>query len=133
VSLSNAEKFRRALAAINRNDIDAALEHVHPELEWRVPGVFPDAQVYRGHDGVRAWRATLEDAFEELRLDPQGEFRELDDTHVVVPVRAFGRGRESGIPVDVSFWMLGAGREQLERMEFYPSEEEALAAAKHKM
>jgi ketosteroid isomerase-like protein len=131
MSLSNAEKFRRALEAVTNGDIDAALRYVHPEVEWRVPSVLPDAAVYRGHDGVREWEAIMRDAFEELRLEPEGDFRELDEVHVLVPVRASGRGRESGIPVHVSFWMLGTGRELLERMEFFPSENDGLHAAGH--
>jgi ketosteroid isomerase-like protein len=126
--LSNADKFRLAIEAVNRNDIDAALQYVDPKVEWRAPAVMPDTQTYHGHDGVRAWRATMEEAFEQLRLEPRGEFRELDDVHVLVPIRASGRGRESGVEVDVSFYMLGTGRDLLARMEFFPSEDAALAA-----
>jgi hypothetical protein len=71
----------------------------------------------------------MAEAFEDLRLDPQGAFRQLDDVHVLVQVRASGHGGESGIPVDVLFWMLGTGAVLLERMEFFATEEEALAAA----
>jgi ketosteroid isomerase-like protein len=126
--LTNAEKFRRALAAFNRGDVEAALEHAHAEVRWEAPTVLPDTQTYHGHVGVRAMWETMNDAFEDVRLDPEGEFRELDDVHVLVPVRFSARGRQSGIEVNVSFFMLGTGRELLERMEFFPSEAEALEA-----
>ena len=126
--LSNAEKFRRALDAFNRGDADGTLEHAHPDVSWEAPGVLPDTQTYRGHEGVRAMWETMNDVFEDLRLDPMGDFAELDDVHVLVPVRFRGRGRHSGIDVDISFFMLGTGRELLERMEFFPNEEEALEA-----
>src|SRR5881409_1029202 len=114
--LSSAEKFRRALEAVNRGDIDGALEHVAPTIEWRTPATLPDTQTYHGHEGVRKWWELMDDAFEHLRIDPTGEFAELDDVHVLVPVGASGRGRESGVPVNVSFFMMGTGLEQLERM-----------------
>ena len=47
---------------------------------------------------------------------------------MLVPVRALGRGRESGTEVNVSFYLLGSGGERLERMEFFPNETEALEA-----
>ena len=126
--LTNAEKFRRSLEAFNRGDAEGTLEHAHPDVRWEAPGVLPDTQTYRGHEGVLAMWKTMTDAFEDLRLDPTGDFAELDDVHVLVPVRFRGRGRHSGIAVDVSVYMLGTGRDLLERMEFFPSEEEALAA-----
>jgi ketosteroid isomerase-like protein len=128
VTLTNADKFRLAIEAVNRGDLEAALEHQHPAVLWEPPTVLPDTQTYRGHAGIRAWWKTMDEAFENLRLDPEGEFKELDDVHVLVPIRASGRGRQSGIEVNVSFYMLGTGRELLERMEFFPSETEALEA-----
>ena len=127
---SNADKFRLAIEAVNRYDLDEALQYVDRKVEWRAPAVMPDAETYYGHDGVRAWRATMEEAFDQLQIEPQGEFDELDEVHVLVPVRASGRGRESGVQVNVSFYMLGTGADLLERMEFFPTEEAALAAAR---
>jgi ketosteroid isomerase-like protein len=128
MALANSEKFRRAIAAFNRGDVDAALEHADPDVKWEAPAVLPDTQTYHGHRGVRAMWDTMNDAFEGLRLEPEADFKELDETHVLVPIRFFGRGRQSGIEVNVSFFMLGTGRELLERMEFFPSEAEALEA-----
>jgi hypothetical protein len=71
------------------------------------------------------WK-NMTDTFEDLTLTPLGDFRDLDDVHVLVEIRLNGSGRQSGIPVDVSFFMLGTGLDLLERMEFFPSEEEAL-------
>jgi ketosteroid isomerase-like protein len=124
----NVEKFRSAIEAFNREDVDDALKEIDPQVEWQTPRSLPDARTYYGHQGVKSWWATMTDAFEELRLEP-GEFKDLGEGKVLVPVRASGRGRDSGAEVSVSFYMLGWGREKLERMEFFPSEEEALEAA----
>lgn len=128
---SRIDQFRSALEAFNRGDIEAALEDVDPAVEWHTPGILPDSQTYYGHDGVRAWADTMGDAFADLRLEPQSDFRELDTEHVLVEVRASGRGRESGIEVKAAFFMLATGREKLARMEFFPTEQDALAAAGH--
>jgi hypothetical protein len=128
VPLTNPEKFRRAIEALNRGNPPATLEYVHPDVMWEAPGVLPDTQTYHGHAGVLAMWKEMTEAFEGVRLDPLGDFRELDDVHVLVEIRLTGRGRHSGVPVDVSFYMLGTGLELLERMEFFFSEEEALQA-----
>jgi ketosteroid isomerase-like protein len=129
----NSDKFRLALEAVNGRDAEKMVEHVHPDVEWQVPALFPDAEVYRGHAGMRRWLATIEDVFDDLRIEPVSAFRDLDEEHVLVEVRASGTGRESGVPVDATFYMLGTGRELLERMEFFAAEEDALVAAGHKM
>jgi hypothetical protein len=128
VAISNSEKFRRAIEALNRGDPPGTLEFVDPEVRWETPGVLPDTQTYHGHAGVLTMWKEMTDTFEDLTLTPLGDFRDLDDVHVLVEIRLNGRGRQSGIPVDVSFFMLGTGLDLLERMEFFPSEEEALQA-----
>ena len=127
MSQEDVEKFRDALEAFNRGDVQAALKDMDPKVEWRTPQILPDAQTYQGHDGVKAWWAMWNDAFADLRLEP-GEFKDLGEGRVLVSVRALGRGRESGAEVDVSFYLLGSGSERLERMEFFASETEALEA-----
>ena len=127
MSQEEVEKFRNALEAFNRGDIHEALKDMDPQVEWRTPQSLPDAQTYHGHDGVKAWWAMWNDAFADLRLEPD-EFKDLGNGRVIVPVRALGRGRESGAEVDVSFCLLGSGSGRLERMEFFASEAEALEA-----
>ena len=120
--------FRNALEAFNRGDVQGALKDMDPQVEWHTPHSLPDTQTYHGHQGVEAWWKMMRDAFDDLRLEA-GVFKDLGDGKVLVPVRASGRGRDSGVPVNVSFYLLGWGREKLERMEFFPSESEALEAA----
>lgn len=124
-------KFRRALEAFNRGDLEAAMQDMDPEVEWFPPGSLPDKQTYRGYDAVRAWWATLSDVFTDFQIEP-GEFRDLGDGVVMVAVKAVGSGKESGVPVEASFCMLGTGHDLLKRMEFFPSEEEALAAVQER-
>jgi ketosteroid isomerase-like protein len=127
MSQENVEKFRRALDAFNQGDVERALNDIDPQVEWHTPQSSPDAQTYHGHEGVKSWWALWSDAFDQLRLHP-GEFKDLGEGRVLVPIRASGRGHESGAEVNVSFYLLGWGREKLERMEFFPTEREALEA-----
>jgi ketosteroid isomerase-like protein len=127
MSREQVEMFRSALEAFNRGDVPSALKNIDPQVEWQTPRSLPDPQTYYGHEGVESWWAMMRDAFVELRLEP-GEFQDLGEGQVLVPVRASGRGRESGVEVSVSFFLLGWGREKLERMEFFPNETEALEA-----
>ena len=50
----NVELVRRAYDAWNRDDMDACLALMDPEVEWHTTGRLPDVEpVYRGHEGVR--------------------------------------------------------------------------------
>jgi ketosteroid isomerase-like protein len=55
-SQENIEAFERELQAYNQQDIEAILEVLDPEVEWR-PAVQKmlggEATVYRGHEGIR--------------------------------------------------------------------------------
>lgn len=46
------EQVRQLYAAINRNDIPAALKLFDPDIERIEPAGFPSAGTYRGHAGV---------------------------------------------------------------------------------
>lgn len=73
----------------------AALEYVDPEIVFDsaiVSGA--EGGTYRGHEGLRAWAAASEAAFEELRATPE-EFRDLGD-RVLMLGRVVVRGRGSG-------------------------------------
>ena len=75
-----------AYAAFNARDLDAALEHLHPDVEW--PNVL-EGTTMRGRDQVAAyWRrqwATGDPHVEPVRID------EEDDRHLVVAVHQIVR------------------------------------------
>jgi ketosteroid isomerase-like protein len=91
------EIVRRLNEAINRWDIAGVVAMLDPECEWWDREDDPGAGVHRGHDGVRAFLADL-DEVAELRVEAK-EFIH-DGDYVLVPVRLGGRGRASGIPFD---------------------------------
>ena len=82
-----------------------------PEVVSEVRADLPDAQTYRGHEGVRRLIATFDEVLEDSWYRPV-EFVDAGD-HVVVPLRWGGRGRGSGAQSDLEeIWVftLEAGR-----------------------
>lgn len=97
--------------AWNSRDIEAGVELLHPDIEWRPPPESPFAGPYRGRAEVRRFFRSMLEAFEELRREPL-EFIERGDK-VIVPVRSYVRGAGSGVGVTVSVidvWELRDGR-----------------------
>ena len=103
MSQENVEICRRVAELLGGDNptasVHAALEYADPEV------VFESAIVsaaegggYRGHDGIRAWAADYEAAFDEVRTTPE-EFRDLGD-QVLMLGRVVGHGRASGVPVE---------------------------------
>lgn len=63
------------LDAVNRNDVEAALQYCHPDLEMSVPrtqAALGRDEPYRGHAGMREYFADLQRAWGgTLRLYPE--------------------------------------------------------------
>lgn len=83
----------------NRGDVEGALAYVHPDIEWHTRWLGA-AEVYRGHDGLRGFFTALAETWEYLRVEPE-ELIETGDQSAVVVQRLVGRGRGSGIQVDM--------------------------------
>ena len=94
----HVDVVRRGYEALNRGDIEAALEFLDPEIEWHtyiVPG--PGGGVYRGHDGVRELWADAKRIFGDFRNVPEEIFEAGEQ--VVAYVSVEGVGARSGAPV----------------------------------
>jgi ketosteroid isomerase-like protein len=97
MSQENVETFKRGVEAGNHRDIEAALEELDPEVEWRpaLPVLLGgDATVYRGHEGIREVFREVYAAFVEVQIEIS-EVRDLGDRIVAIG-RIRTRGRESG-------------------------------------
>jgi ketosteroid isomerase-like protein len=92
------EAVRRAIAAFNERDLDAAALYLDPgvEVDWsRSLGV--DAGIYHGLDAASAFWASWLDLFQEFTLEAD-DFIECQE-HVIVPNLTRMRGRD-GIEVE---------------------------------
>jgi ketosteroid isomerase-like protein len=104
MSQENVEAFKRAVEANNRNDYDALLAELDPDVEWHgVMGVMfgGEATVFRGHGGVLEYLRDIDEGF-TVRDIQWSEFRDLGE-RIVVLGHARGRGRQSGIELDSQY------------------------------
>jgi ketosteroid isomerase-like protein len=109
-------------------------------LDFLLASAAPDIEIYsrfggfsgtpyRGHDGVRAWLAEIQENFE--RFEPWvDEAREAGDDQVVATGGISFRARESGIDMAERMgWIYEFRNGRVRRMMFYGSPGEALEAA----
>jgi ketosteroid isomerase-like protein len=105
VSEENVDLQRRFTKAFNARDVDALIALSDPNVE--VHSTFAElGAVYQGHAGLRRWHRDFEEAWEEVRVEPEA-YCDLGEQILVLSVwRA--RGRHSG--VDVALPAAQAGR-----------------------
>jgi ketosteroid isomerase-like protein len=118
----NVELVRDALEAFRRGDVDAALEHAHPDMISRRTD--PDGAVFQGRDGFLALMADWVEGFEEWTYRAE-EFIDVGD-HVLVRVHQWGRGAGSGAPVEGDIWLTYAFEEgKIRRFTIFNDKERA--------
>ena len=128
MSEENVEIVRGGYEALVRGDMPSWLSRFDPEVVIHDNADFPDSLIFRGHAGALQWVESVNELWDDARLDPQtfrsgGEF-------VVVSCRATGRGRGSGIPVDVLVHQVFRLRNgKIVEAWAYSDEAEALEAA----
>lgn len=99
---ANAELLRSGYEAWNRDDCDAWLELLDPEIEIRTSGVFPDlSSVYQGRAGALRFWERFREAWALFRIEVE-EMEERGDT-VAAAIRFRATGVDSGVEVDMRF------------------------------
>jgi ketosteroid isomerase-like protein len=100
VSQADVDTVLAAFAAFNRGDYDSWIAAFDGDAEVHDLAETPDTAVFRGHDGVRAWLAKLQEAWgAEFRFEPRS-FNEADGV-VLVDTLAVATGTESGVAVEM--------------------------------
>jgi ketosteroid isomerase-like protein len=95
----NVEIVRRTYDHLSRTG-DFLWDLIDPEIEVHDPPSLPDAEVRHGHEGLRAGLASVQDSFDEVRFEVEQIYDSGED--VVVFVRMYARGTDSGVELDVS-------------------------------
>jgi ketosteroid isomerase-like protein len=129
MSQENVEIVRNGFDAFTRGDIKGVLrlcdENIVVTQPKELPGVSPQQ---RGHSGVleafSIWPEQWDDYhIEILRIADTGDY-------VVVTARTGGRGKQSGVEVEMDFTFVFSVRdEKIVEMQIFMREDQALEAA----
>ncbi len=97
--------LRRGYETFNSGNESALLElseeMATPDVEWGATGAFPGVDgMYRGPEAIQEWMEVIWSAWEEFEVSLDDVLHEGDDV-VVVTELLHGRGRESGVEVEM--------------------------------
>jgi uncharacterized protein len=127
MSHENVEIVRDLYAAMNAHDVNAALELLHPEVEW-VPDRRLGEEPSRGRESVLRFFTDMAEMFD--RLVAEVERLSAIDDRVLAFVRVEGTGGSSGAGFEIRIGHLWTLRDGLViRGEGYGNRTEALEAA----
>ena len=105
------------------------LPYVDEDFEMSTPpDLAAEPDTYRGHDGVRRWFETFYEAMDEVRIEP----REIVPAgeRVGMSFRMTARGRTTGLEMVQEAAALSTVVDgKVTRLEFFPTLDDALAAA----
>jgi uncharacterized protein len=129
MSRGNLEIVRQGVEAFDSGDVERVLELAHPDFVAEVPPeVSAEPDLYRGHDGIRRYVASFQDAMEDIHFEAERLWDAGES--VVVELLLTARGRQTGIPVEqrsAGVWTVRDG--SIHRIRAFGSVQEALAAA----
>jgi ketosteroid isomerase-like protein len=132
MSQQNVELVREGYTRWRAGDYDLLLDfllaNAAPDIElFSRFGGFSGAP-YRGHDGVRAWLAEIQESF--ARFEPWlDDVRQVGDDRVVALGGISFRAKESGVDMAERMgWVYEFHNGRLRRMMFYGSPADALEA-----
>lgn len=125
----NAELLRRVIEDFDTGGIEAALAHIHPEIVWRAPPEWLEADVYHGHDGLRELVAQWSASFEEYRLDLERTV-DLGADRTLALLYQRGRIKDSGLQIEQPVGFVAVVRDRLlAEVDVYFGWDAAVAAA----
>src|SRR4051812_2034857 len=120
------EMSRDSIDAFNRGDLDAALEHAHPEVQWHVY-LSPEGEVARGRDAVKRMWLDRREIFGDFQWDVAQMFEADGWVIAVGELRGLAPGAGS-LEVAASLaQMYRITDGQLHEVRAYRTKEEALS------
>jgi ketosteroid isomerase-like protein len=115
-----------AFGALNSGDLQGFMAIATEDVEFTSMIAEMEGTTFRGHDGIRAWWATVVEAFGEVRwelLDVRGAGHR-GIAHVRMD------GTLGGIPLNLTMWLAASLRDgKVTRWSWYRTEGEAREAA----
>jgi ketosteroid isomerase-like protein len=132
MSQENVELVREATDAVNRHDFDAFVALLSPDVVWesRSGSPFPGFRdVYRGRPEVREWVAQAFEVIEDVHTEVE-EITDLGDDRLLIAFVRTGRGKGSGVPVELrDWWVVWFAEGLITRRQAFWARDEALEAA----
>jgi ketosteroid isomerase-like protein len=130
MSEENVEIVREVFAAFDRGDIEAVLRLCDEDIvitqPAEVPGINPQQ---RGHQGVLEAFAIWPEQWDDFRIEVLGLTAAATDK-VIANIRTLGRGKQSGVEVDMEFSFVFTVRdEKIIEWQLFLREDQALEAA----
>lgn len=99
MSQENVAIVRRGYDLFSKGDLEGMLAYLDDDIEINEGSLMPGAGSYRGHDGfllaIEHWAGEFEDFHVEIERVIEAQ------ESVVTLVRQRGRGRQSGVPVEI--------------------------------
>ena len=127
MSRENVELFRKSIERFNRNDIEAVLALMAPDIrfEHRMAQLQGDLT---GVDAVREWFADLSRHFDSWRIECD-DIRDLGDRALALGT-LWATGKGSGVEAAVPYTVVAEfSDEQMTRFTDYGDRDKALEAA----
>jgi ketosteroid isomerase-like protein len=127
MSRENLELARRAIDAVNRQDLEALLALTDPEVVAVPRTLGVEGGTYHGHDGVRTWWEGIFSAFPDFSVEAIS-LRGIGET-TLANLRVRGHGEGSGAPFEDVIWQVARARNgRVVWWQTFGSESEALEA-----
>jgi ketosteroid isomerase-like protein len=130
MSRENVEIAPQQIDAFNRPDLDAFVALLGPDVVWEENPELPGLrEVYRGPAEVREWGEEVLEVVESPHSELE-EIMELSDDRVFTETFLTGRGKGSGVPVELRYWsVLWFAEGKIARRQVFWRKGEALEAA----
>jgi len=126
------ELVRRGFEAYNAGDIETVLDLFDPEIEVRASAELINPGPYYGRAGFLEWARHWNEAWDSFENAVE-EIVPVGERHVVARIHQTGRGRGSGVDVEMTvgyLYEMGDGR--CVHLALYPSFQAAMAAARER-
>ena len=103
MSQENIKTIRGAAAAFNRGDVDAWLEYLADDIDYRaIEGAPDDPGPMHGKDAVRAYEQDWLDMFDDFKVEPM-ELIDAGEDRVIAVTKISGRAKLSGVETDLTY------------------------------
>lgn len=124
----NLELFHATLRGVRRDGLRAMLDAMHPEVEFEDLPQAIEERHRRGPAGIEAWIASIEQIWEEARIEAE-EVTELDERTLLVVYHFAARAKGIGIEVQQRLTNLFTLQDRLViRWRIFSSTDEAMEA-----